>query len=124
MSKRINQFLEWAARDHHTVEGWLAMLFLGIPFGVVCGAIAGLCSSDLSLAARTWQVIGRVAAIAFVALCIALMARAVQSSPGYWSALAVAGVLLLVAGNAAEYRGHQRAPAEPPDAMDSRRRPG
>jgi bacteriorhodopsin len=120
MSKRINQFLEWAARDHYTVDGWLAMLCIGIPFGVVCGAIAGLCSSDLSLAARAWQVIGRVAAIAFVALCIALMARAVQSSPGYWWAVGVAGVLVLVAGNVAEYRSHGRAASEPTDAMDSR----
>ena len=120
MSKRMRQFLETFGPDHYTVEGWLAMLCIGIPFGVFCGAIAGLCSSDLSLAARTWQVIGRVAAIAFVALCVALMARAVQSSPGYWSALAVAGVLLLVAGNVAEYRSHGRAASEPPDAMDSR----
>jgi peptidoglycan/LPS O-acetylase OafA/YrhL len=124
MLKRLNQFLEWLARDHYTVDGWLAMLCIGIPFGVVCGAIAGLCSCDASPAARTWQVIARVAAIAFVGLCVALLGRVVQSSPVYWSALAVAGVLLLVAGNAAEYRGHQRAPAEPPDAMDSRRRPG
>ena len=120
MSKRINQFLEWAARDHHTVEGWLAMLFLGIPFGVVCGAIAGLCSSDASLAARMWQMIARVAVAAFVGLCVAIVARVAQPSPALWSSVAVAGVLVLVAGNSAEYRSHRRAAAEPPDAMDSR----
>ena len=96
------------------------MLFVGIPFGVVCGAIAGLCLIDASHAARTWQVIARIAAVASIGLSVAIMARVVQSSPAYWSVVAVAGVLVLVAGNAAEYRSHRRAAAEPPDAMDSR----
>ena len=120
MSKRIKKFLEWSASDDHTVEGWLAMLFLGIPFGVVCGAIAGVCSSDASLAARTWQKIARVAAAAFVGLCVAIVARVAQPSPAFWSIVAIAGVVVLVAGNIAEYRSHRRAAAEPPDAMDSR----
>jgi len=96
------------------------MLCIGIPFGVFCGAIAGLCSSDVSLPARTWQMIGRIAAIAFVALCVALIAHVVRPSPGYWWAVAVAGGLALVSGNVAEYRNNGRSASEPPDVMDSR----
>jgi hypothetical protein len=119
MSKRKMKWLEWLDSDYHTDLGYLFVLLVGVPLGLISGAIAGMCAADAVPGARVWQALARGALLVAVLLVAPIAAGVWQPPAPYWVVVAGAWTAVIVFANIAEYQNLQ--PDRPNKALQQNR---